>query len=575
MKKIIVRRDGEISSRLRNSNLHPVLQRIYAHRNIDDVTQLEKELATLLPYHDLLGIDVAVDYLFRALVEQKHILIVGDYDVDGASSTALMVRVLRAFGAKQIDFLVPNRFKQGYGLSPALFELVLEYKPDLIVTVDNGIASVQAIALANQHHIPVIVTDHHLSGETLPQAAAIVNPNQPNDKFPSKNLAGVGVAFYVLLALRAKLREQNWFADKNIPEPNLAHYLDLVALGTVADIVKLDQNNRILVDRGMQLIKAGKGVLGINALFTVAGRSPFKAKVQDLGFVIGPRLNAAGRLEDMSLGVRCLLTDNFSDAQTMAGQLESLNQERRSIENRMQKEAFGLLNKCGDETSWPMGICLLHRDWHEGVIGIVASRLKDRTSRPVIIFAEVDNGMVKGSARSIPAVHICEVLMSIHEANPGLIARFGGHAMAAGLSLKAENYQKFSEAFDREIRNRLNNEDFCGKLVTDGELSKDDFSVELAKLIEQAGPWGEGFKEPLFDGKFKIVNQYIVGKNHLKLTLSMESKLVDAIAFNINPNEWPNDRCEEMNIVYRLDVNNYKGRENIQLMVEYLEPVVG
>src|SRR3989344_1936848 len=291
MKKIIVRRDGEISSRLRNSNLHPVLQRIYAHRNIDDVTQVEKELSTLLPYRDLLGIDVAVDYLFRALYEQKHILIVGDYDVDGASSTALMVRVLRAFGVEQIDFLVPNRFKQGYGFSPALFELALQYKPDLIVTVDNGISSVQAIALANEHHIPVIVTDHHLSGEILPQAAAIVNPNQPNDKFPSKNLAGVGVAFYVLLALRAKLREQNWFADKNIPEPNLAHYLDLVALGTVADIVKLDQNNRILVDRGMQLIKAGKGVLGINALFTVAGRSPFKAKVQDLGFVIGPRLN--------------------------------------------------------------------------------------------------------------------------------------------------------------------------------------------------------------------------------------------------------------------------------------------
>ena len=575
MKKTIVRYSETISSDLDALELHPILKRIYSHRQITDKAQLEKSLSTLLPYTGLLHIDVAVDYLFEALSNQKKILIVGDYDADGATSTTLMVRVLREFGGKNISFIVPNRFDYGYGLSTALVEFIAKDKPDLIVTVDNGIASVDGIALANSLGITVVVTDHHVSPDVLPNAAVIVNPNQAGDAFESKNLAGVGVAFYVLLALRAKLRAENWFENNKINEPNLANYLDLVALGTVADIVTLDHNNRILVQQGLARIRAGKCCEGIKALTEISKRKLNNVTASDLGFAVGPRLNAAGRLENMSIGIECLLTDDVVNAQQLATQLDELNLERRSIENTMQLEATSILEKIQikQEQILPMGLCLYNEAWHQGVIGILASRVKEQVNRPVIAFANDSENKtyLKGSARSVSGLHLRDVLNNISIKHPGMIVKFGGHAMAAGLTIEKSNFKAFLKLFDEEVKEVLKAPLTEELLMSDGELRPDDFTLDLATLLRYEGPWGDGFLEPLFDGEFKVVDQRLMGQKHLKLTLDLGPHLIEAIAFNIDPNEWPNFRYEKVHLAYSLDINEYRDRRRLQLLVRYIE----
>jgi single-stranded-DNA-specific exonuclease len=575
MKKKILRHSMPISASLQSIDLHPILRQVYANRGINSPEQLETDLSGLLPFHDLSGIDTAVTLLFTTIYNQQRILIVGDYDADGATSTVLMMRVLRRFGAKHVDFLVPNRFEYGYGLTPAIVKLASKSKPDLIITVDNGISSIEGVKVANELGIKVIVTDHHLPDAELPQAAAIVNPNQPNDKFASKNLAGVGVAFYVLLALRAKLREESWFVLQNINEPNLADYLDLVALGTVADVVALDKNNRILVHQGLRRIKSRKGCMGIFALLKIANRSYTDLAVGDLGFAVGPRLNAAGRLDDMALGINCLLTDDYDHANKMARELNELNNERRVIEQEMRKEALSILSdyEVDEDKALPFGLCLHNENWHQGVVGIVASRLKDRLHRPVVAFALQEENLLKGSARSVPGLHVREVISEISIKHPGLIVKFGGHAMAAGLNIAKDNYSQFAQLFDEEVRSRLNEEDLQGKFISDGKLEKDDLSFELAELLRSAGPWGQGFSEPLFDGKFRLLQQRIVGDKHLKLRLELDSQIIDAIAFNVDIAVWPNKQCENVYAVYRLGVNEYLGKRSLQLVVECLEMV--
>lgn len=575
MKPLIVRTTVPIDTELKQLDLHPVLRQVYANRGIKSAKQLEMELKNLLPYHQLRDIDKAVMRLYQALQQQQKILVVGDYDVDGATSTALMVKVLREFGAKSVTYLIPNRFTHGYGLTPKIVKLAARYYPNLIITVDNGIANIEGADQARQLDIDIIVTDHHLAGSNLPAVSAIINPNQPHDQFPSKNLAGVGVAFYLLLALRAKLREESWFILQNIKEPNLADHLDLVALGTVADVVTLDHNNRILVHHGLRRIQAGKCCAGINALLQFTNCDQANLTTSDLSYLICPRLNAAGRLEDMSLGVACLLTKNKYDALQMAKQLTSLNNERRSIDKKMQQEALMFLENCrlDDNRDLPMGICLLNEKWHQGVVGVLASRIKERLYRPVIVFTLNDEEQLKGSARSIPGLHMREVLDEIALNHPELLVKFGGHAQAAGLTIEPRNFTKFSQAFDQAVRKRLMAENLQCKLVSDGELDVGDFSMELAQLLGASGPWGSGFDEPLFDNKFRILEQRIVGGSHLKLRLEFDSRHIDAIAFNIDTKTWPNADCQYIRAAYRLRINEYLNDYKLQLLVQHLEPV--
>lgn len=576
MQKHIVRRPYPEQMGASLESLHPLLRRVYAMRQIESVNELDRELEGLYPYQALKGIEQAVDHLVEAVTQNRRILIVGDFDADGATSTAVAVRALRSFGVKDVQFLVPNRFAYGYGLTPELVAAAKEFSPDYIVTVDNGIANHAGVEAAKALGIKVIVTDHHLAADTLPEADAIVNPNQPDDLFPSKNLAGVGVIFYVMLALRRRLLTLDWFKQKHIPEPNMGRLLDLVALGTVADLVQLDRNNRILVHQGLCRIRSGQCAPGIVALLEVAGRDFTRIVAADLGFAVGARLNAAGRLDDMSLGIECLLTDDSIHARQIARTLDQLNQERRHIEQEMQEQALDALAKLTDQLKGelPKGLCLYDESWHQGVIGILASRIKDRFHRPVIVFAPGQAGEMKGSARSIAGLHIRDALALMDVQHPGLIMKFGGHAMAAGLTIRAEVKDQFTKIFDDVVSKQLTPEQLQHSLLSDGELAADEFNLEVASLLRDGGPWGQAFPEPVFDNTFRILEQRIVGDKHLKLRLDKDGQVIEAIAFFVDTNVWPNHRCDMIRAAYRLDVNEYKGRKSVQLLVDYLEPVL-
>jgi single-stranded-DNA-specific exonuclease len=574
MQKKIIRRDAAVAQSFVHPDCHPVLQRVYAMRGVTSSQELERNLERLLPYHGLLNIDLAAVRLAQALQNQEKMLIVGDFDADGATSTAVAIRALKSFGAQHVDFLVPNRFAYGYGLTPELVKVaVAEFAPQLIITVDNGIAAHAGVDAANAAGVNVIVTDHHLPAKTLPEATVIVNPNQPNDTFASKNLAGVGVIFYVMLALRRQLLALNWFKEKNIPEPNMSRLLDLVALGTVADVVPLDHNNRILVYQGLRRIRAGQCIPAITVLLELVGRNQKRLVATDLGFVVGPRLNAAGRLDDMALGINCLLTDDTWQAREMAAVLNDLNDERREIEQGMQEQAMGILNAFQpQQKTMPVGICLFDESWHQGVIGILAARLKERFHRPVIAFAPGPDGEIKGSGRSIAGLHLRDVLAQIASDAPGLIDKFGGHAMAAGLSLARADFERFAQAFDVAVSAQLSSAQLHNSLISDGELSQQDLTLEVAEILREAGPWGQSFPEPVFDGKFQILEQRLVGGKHLKLVLAQENfQQIDAIAFNVDLNMWPNHRCERVHAGYRVDVNEFRGRRTVQLIIEHME----
>ncbi|BCD84424.1 single-stranded-DNA-specific exonuclease RecJ [Pseudomonas solani] len=554
-------------------DLPPLLTRLYAARGVQSAAELDKGLARLIPYQQLKGIDAAVELLVQALEQRQRILYVGDFDADGATASTVGVLGLRMLGAAHVDYLVPNRFEYGYGLTPEIVAVALERRPDLLVTVDNGISSVDGVAAAKAAGLKVLVTDHHLPGPELPAADAIVNPNQPGCEFPSKAMAGVGVIFYVLLALRARLRQLDWFTRTGRPDANLAELLDLVALGSVADVVPLDANNRILVHQGLARIRAGRARAGLKAVLEVAGRPAARITSTDLGFILGPRLNAAGRLDDMSLGIECLLCEDEALARDMAVQLDQLNQDRKAIEQGMQREALAQLKDLPLE-DLPFGLCLFEADWHQGVIGILASRMKERYHRPTIAFADAGEGLLKGSARSVQGFHIRDALDAVAARHPGLISKFGGHAMAAGLSLPVENFGAFAAAFDAEVRRQLDEEDLTGRLLSDGQLSVQEFHLELARALRQAGPWGQHFPEPVFHGIFQVVQQRLVGERHLKLVLKTEcgSVQLDGIAFNIDRDQWPNPTVRWAEVAYKLDVNEYRGQESVQLMVAHIAP---
>jgi len=557
------------------ADMPDLLKRIYAGRGIQSLDELNFNLASLIPFNQLNNTDKAANRLFTALKQQQRITIVGDFDADGATSTALAIKALQAFGFQFIDYLVPSRFKDGYGLSKGVVDIAHQQQnPDLIITVDNGISSIEGVAQANQYQIDVLVTDHHLAGQQLPQACVIVNPNMPNDSFPSKALAGVGVIFYVMLALRSLLREQNWFI--NHPEPNMAELLDLVALGTVADVVSLDQNNRILVSQGMRRIKAGVCCAGITALLEVAGRNPTNLATSDLGFAVAPRLNAAGRLESMSLGIDCLLETDSNTAREYALQLQDLNKERQEIEQQMRQEAIKYIEylEINQQKELPLGLCLYSRDWHQGVIGIVASRIKDRHHRPVVAFATGDKDQIKGSCRSIQGVHIRDVLERIANQNPNLIIKFGGHAMAAGLTLLEKNYATFEQQFDKVVREYIDPTALEAKLMTDGHLQPAEMTIQMATLLRDAAPWGQHFPAPLFEGCFKVIKQHILASKHIKLVLKpLDYDLwIDAIAFN-QAEDLSND-LDQIRIVYKMDINEYRGNIKLQLIIDYIEPII-
>ena len=551
--------------------LPPLLTRLYAARGVQSEAELDKSLARLIPFQQLKGIDAAVDLLVTALQQRQRILIVGDFDADGATASTVGTLGLRLLGAAHVDYLVPNRFEFGYGLTPEIVAVALQREPQLLITVDNGISSVEGVAAAKAAGLKVLVTDHHLPGDELPAADAIVNPNQPGCEFPSKALAGVGVIFYVLMALRARLRSLGWYENKT--QPNIGELLDLVALGSVADVVPLDANNRILVHQGLERIRAGRARPGIKAILEVAKRDAARITSTDLGFILGPRLNAAGRLDDMSLGIECLLTSDFAAAREMAAQLDGMNQDRKSIEQGMQREALAQLKDLPVD-SMPYGLCLFDPEWHQGVIGILASRMKERYFRPTIAFADAGDGLLKGSGRSVPGFHIRDALAVVASQHPNLIAKYGGHAMAAGLTLPEANFPLFAEAFDVEVRRQLREEDLTGRLLSDGTLAVEEFHLELARALRHAGPWGQHFPEPLFHGVFQLVEQRVVGERHLKVVLKTEcgSVKLDGIAFGVDREVWPNPTVRWVELAYKMDVNEFRGNETVQLMIAHIEP---
>jgi len=555
--------------------LHPVLKRVYASRNIKSSKDLDYSLSSLIPFEQLSGINDAVILLQEMLEQKKRMLIIADFDADGATSCALAIRGLTAMGAKDVIYVVPNRFEHGYGLSPEIVDVALDYDPDLIITVDNGISSICGVEYARKNGVKVLITDHHLPAKELPNADVIINPQLANDKFPSKNLAGVGVIFYILLALRAKLKQEYWFENNNIDYPNLANFLDLVALGTIADLVPLDKNNRTMVAHGLKLIKNNKSKPGIYALLNQAGRQLSKLTSSDLSFAVAPRLNAAGRLTDMSLGIECLLTDDEDDAIKIAGKLNRLNIERRKIQDNMQEEALAELEKYLQDTSGeiPYGICIYDKDWHQGVVGILASKIKEKFNRPVIVFAKENEGVLKGSARSISGLHIKDVFDEIATLHPDLILTFGGHAMAAGLTIKESEYSNFSNIFNKYANQYISSDRLEDAYLTDGELSDEDFTVPLAQAIQDAGPWGQSFPEPTFAGQFKILDKRVVGENHLKLKLQSRdnSATLDAIAFNMTDTNWPPE-TQQIISTYRLGINDFQGNTQVQLFLEHIEP---
>ncbi|CUX97337.1 single-stranded-DNA-specific exonuclease RecJ [Candidatus Hoaglandella endobia] len=561
---------------LAQADCPPLLKRLYAQRGVKSVGELERSLHGLLAYQNLLGIEQAVNLLINALVDQRKFLVVGDFDVDGATSTALTVLALRQLGAQAVDFLVPNRFEDGYGLSPRLVDQAIRRGAQLIITVDNGISSYAGVALAHENGIPVLITDHHLPGDTLPAADAIVNPNLSGCTFASKALAGVGVAFYLMLALRARLSTQGWFEQQGISSPKLAELLDLVALGTVADLVPLDTNNRILVYQGLNRIRAGSCRPGICALAEVANRDRISLCTSDLSFSLVPRLNAAGRLNDMSLGVTLLLTDNLPQARILAAKLNALNQIRREIEQVMEREAMVL---CQDmvriQSPMPFGLAIYHAEWHQGVVGILASRIKERFHRPVIAFAKAGDGILKGSGRSVTGLHIRDLLESLAKLHPGLILQFGGHAMAAGLMIEQSKFELFRQHFVELINEWLDPTLLKSVIWSDGELTSQELSIATAKLLQAGGPWGQGFPDPLFDGRFYVLYQRLVGKKHLKLRLKplTGGPMLDGIAFNIDPSLWPDHNIHTIEVVYRIEVNKFRSNYNLQLVIQHLWPL--
>ncbi|MDI9246137.1 single-stranded-DNA-specific exonuclease RecJ [Marinobacter sp. CHS3-4] len=556
-------------------NLPPLLQRLYAARGVTSDDQLSYTLKHLASPMDLRGVDRAVELLAEAIAQQRRVMVLGDFDADGATSTAVAMLGLGMLGLQQVDFRVPSRFADGYGLTPGIIERLASEGalPDLMITVDNGIAAVEGVRAAKEQGVSVVVTDHHLAGEVLPDADAIVNPNQPGCPFLSKNAAGVGVMFYVLTALRKHLREQNLLPD---PQPNLGSLLDLVALGTVADVVPLDHNNRIFVEQGLRRIRQGEARPGILALLEVAGRDHKEISSTDLGFVVGPRLNAAGRLDDMSVGIACLLADSRDEALRLARELDTFNRERRTIEKDMKAQAQDLLASMSlDLEGLPWGLTLFDTDWHQGVIGILAARIREQTHRPTIAFAPDENGRdIKGSARSIPGLHIRDVLANVDSRHPGIMKKFGGHAMAAGMTLAKDDFEAFGKAFDEAVRETLSASDLEAAITTDGPLEQDELCLETANLLKRAGPWGQHFPEPVFDGEFQVVNQRIVGENHLKLVLQPKggNGLIDGIAFNTGP-EVPDYTRTGARVVYKPDANTFRGRTNLQLLIDYLEPL--
>lgn len=541
--------------------IDPILRRLYSARGVTGSEQLDYTLQRLVPVHTMSGIDAAVELLLKH--RNNRIIVIGDFDADGATSTALVIRCLREFGINDAGYLVPNRFEFGYGLSPEIVRVAAERSPELLITVDNGVSSVAGVEEAHRLGIEVLITDHHLPGAELPAPDAMLNPNLDDNDFASPHLAGVGVAFYLMAALGRTLEAEGLSGAARVP----ARYLDLVALGTVADVVTLDHNNRVLVAQGLQRIRAGKAVPGIAALFEQAGRSLARAVSTDLGFVVGPRLNAAGRLEDMSVGIECLLTDDAQAAAQLAAMLDEINKERRSIETKMRQEAFAYVDAI-DAQDLPACVCLYDGEWHQGIVGLIAARVRERCDRPVIAFAREDDGVLKGSARSINGVHIRDLLEAVSSAKPGLITKFGGHAMAAGLSIQEQRFSEFSASASEQLGRLYPDADFSGAILTDGDLPADAMNLKFAKVLREAGPWGAGFPEPVFTGNFEIDEQRTVGENHLKFRVRPASGggPVDAIAFN---QAGPAYRGL-VQLTYRLDVNEYRGFESPQLIVEQI-----
>lgn len=556
------------------SDLPPLLRRIYALRGVSGPDELQYSLGALIPPEQLGGTAGAAKLIHQVMENSGRILIVADFDADGATSCALAVRSLTAMGAERVMFMVPNRFSDGYGLTEEIAGKATDFGPDLVITVDNGISSQKGVALLREKGIAVLVTDHHLPGAELPNANVIVNPNSPDESFESKHLAGVGVVFYVMVALRAWLRQIGWFKSRDLAEPNLADFLDLVALGTVADVVRLDHNNRILVQQGLARIRAGRCCPLIREIFSKAGKSLSHAVAADLGFIVGPRLNAAGRLDDMSVGIAALISDSSIQAAKTADLLDQMNSERKQIEQTMKEQALEHLNLLELGEQLPYGLCVYQEGWHQGVIGILASRIKDRYHRPVIAFAEADENTLKGSARSIEGLHIRDTLEAIAVACPRLLQKFGGHAMAAGLTLAKSDFVEFRSRFDEAVAIQLRGRSLTGELVSDGSLESDELDLQLAEQLDQAGPWGQGFPEPLFDDWFEIAEQRTVGGKHAKMTLRRGdcSENLEAIAFN-QAESIPVQRGATIHAAYRLSVNEFRGARTLQLMIEYFQVV--
>ena len=572
---LIKRRTSDSSAKL--NNVSPLIKRLYQSRGIRSDEECLTSMQYLLPPSSLMNADKAAILLSEAVVEQKRMLIVGDFDADGATATAVAIRGLKLLGGASVEYLVPNRFKYGYGLTPEIVSDAVEFQPDILITVDNGISSCDGVAAARQYGWEVVITDHHLPGDEVPSANVIVNPNQFGDLFPSKSLSGVGVMFYVLAATRQLLEQRGWFSRNKQIMPNLAQLLDLVALGTVADVVPLDWNNRILVDQGLRRIRAGQCAPGITALIEVSGRNQETLQAGDLGFAVAPRLNAAGRIEDMSIGIECLLADDFSTANQLAQRLDRINIERRTIEQSMKESAIVYVNslvKELDDKPLPYALCLYDEGWHQGVIGILASRIKDLVHRPVIAFAPDGEKHLKGSARSIPGLHIRDALDLVASRNPSLLSKFGGHAMAAGLTIEAQSLEGFTTAFNEVVSELIDEDDLASVLWSDGELEGAEINMETAKELQQAGPWGQAFPEPLFEGEFIVIDRRVVGEKHLKLNLRPESdgQPVSAIQFFYDEEDWP-ESCNHFYLAYKLTVNEYRGQESVQLNIEHARAI--
>jgi len=566
VRPVIARPMPSIAAIAALGDIDPLHARLFAMRGLTEPRELDYGLANLAPIGSLENIDAAAELVIAN--RQKRIIVVGDFDVDGATSTALVLRCLREYGFADVEYLVPNRFDYGYGLTPEIVRVAADRSPSLLITVDNGVSSAAGVAVANELSIPVLVTDHHLPGDELPDAAVILNPNLNGSRFPSRNLAGVGVAFYLMARVGRFLQEQGVDGAAKVP----AKYLDLVALGTVADVVPLDHNNRVLVQQGLLRIRAGHSVVGIQAILKQSGRQAARCVSTDLGFAVGPRINAAGRLEDISIGIECLLTDAFETALDYAHRLDSINSERRDIEGTMRDQAFGYVDSLGSQR-WPACVSVYDSSWHQGVVGLIAARVRERCHRPVIAFARENDEYLKGSARSIPGVHIRDLLEAVSATRPGLIEKFGGHAMAAGLTIAESAFEEFKIAAAAQMARLYPQADFSGAIVTDGQLPGDAIGLGFARALRDAGPWGSGFPEPMWSGDFSVVDQRVVGEKHLKLRVRPAGggNIVDAIAFN---QAGPAYRGT-VQLAFRLDVNEYRGNENPQLVVEQIASLQG